>query len=102
MGSVNMIVRTLTERPYGKFEFKASKLMKEAILISGLLTNSESWIIITKTDLKQLEKPDIILQRNILSTSGNPSNCFMQLELVLIPVNYVIMQKSMKFLHYIM
>ena len=55
MGSVNKIVSTLTETPYGKHEFKAAKLMREAILISGLLTNSESWINITKQDLDKLE-----------------------------------------------
>ena len=91
MGTVNKIIETISERPYGKHLFKALKLMREAMVVSGLLTNSETWINITLKDLEDLEKPDIILQRKILSSSGNPSKCFMQLELGLIPLKFIMM-----------
>ena len=48
MGNINKIDGTLKERLFGKHYFKAAKLMREAILISGLLTNSESWINVNK------------------------------------------------------
>ena len=66
-----------------------------------MLNNSESWINISKTDLENLEKPDTILKRNILSTSGNPSKAFMYLELGMLPVQFVIMEKRLNFLRYI-
>ena len=53
-------------------------------------------------DLEELEKPDTILQRKMLSATGNPSKCFMQLELGLLPVKDVIIQKRMNFLYYIL
>ena len=102
MGIVNKIIETISERPYGKHLFKASKLMREAMLISGLLTNSETWINITLKDREDLEKPNIILQRKILSSSGNPSKCFMQLELGLIPLKFIMMQKRKNLLNYIL
>ena len=102
MGNVNKIVMALSERAYGKHTFKAAKLMRDAILVSGLLTNAESWINLTMKNLEELEKPDIILSRKIISQSGNPAKCFMQLELGLIPVKYIIMQKRMNFLNYIL
>ena len=102
MGNVNRIVMAFSERAYGKHTFKAAKLMREAILVSGLLTNAESWINLTKKNLEELEKPDIILLRKIISQSGNPAKCFMQLELGIIPVKYIIMQKRMNFLNYIL
>ena len=74
--------------------------MRESILLGGLLTNVEGWINISKTDLEELEKPDSILLRKLLSLSGNPSKVFMQLEMGVIPVKFVIMQKRMNFLHY--
>ena len=43
-----------------------------------------------------------MLHRNILSTCGNPSKVFMCLELGLIPVNFVIMEKRLSFLRYIL
>ena len=101
-GNIDKIVSTLNERPYGKHFFKAAKLMREAILINGLLSNSESWINVSKKDLEDLERPDMLLQRKILTTTGNPSKCFIQLELGIIPVKFVIMQKRLNFLHYIL
>ena len=67
-----------------------------------MLTNAESWINITNKDLDSLEQRDTILQRKLLSKSGNPIKCFMYLELGIIPVRYVLMQKRMNFLHYIL
>ena len=53
---MNKISPALSERPYGKHSFKAAKLMRESILLGGLLTNVEGWINISKTDLEELEK----------------------------------------------
>ena len=67
--------------------------MREGLLLGGMLANSESWINMTTKNIDELEKPDSILQRKVLSTSGNPSKSFMMLELGLIPIRYVLMQK---------
>ena len=40
-GNVNKIVIGLNERPYGNHFFKAAKLMREGILLNGLLTNEK-------------------------------------------------------------
>ena len=72
--------------------------MREAMLIGSMLTNSETWINLTKQDIDKLQKPDTILQRKLLSESGNPSKVFMCLELGILPVKYVIMTKRLNFL----
>ena len=43
---------------HGKHNFKAATIMREAILISGILANSESWINITKKDLEKFQKQE--------------------------------------------
>ena len=101
-GNIEKVINTLQERPLGKYTFRAFKLMREGLFLSGLLSNSESWIIITKTDILKLEKPDTILQRKVLSAQGNPSKAFTMLELGIIPIKYIIMKKRMLFLHYIL
>ena len=78
-GNVNKIVTSLNEKYYGKNTFKAYKLMREGILLGGLLTNAESWINVTNQDISELEKPDIHLLRKVLDSSA--SKCFMMLEL---------------------
>ena len=93
VGILNKIQTTLIERPYGKYTFKAAALMREKLLSSSMLNNSESWIDITKQDIEKLEKPDKILITNILCTQGNPSTVFMYLELGFLPVKYVMMKK---------
>ena len=67
-----------------------------------MLTNAESWINVTKQNLDDLKKPDINLQRQVLSVTSNPSKCFLRLELGLVSVKYVIMQKRLMFLQYIL
>jgi hypothetical protein len=93
VGIASKITTTLIERPYGKNHFKAAKLMRESMLIGSMLNNSESWINLTKVDLETLEKPDTILQRNIFENKGNPSKVFVSLEIGIIPVSFVIMEK---------
>ena len=102
VGIVNKIRTTLIERPYGKYTYKAAALMREGLLLSSMLNNSESWIDITKQDIEKLEKPDKILIRSILGSQGNPSTVFMYLELGFLPVKYVIMKKRLNFLKYIL
>ena len=76
--------------------------MREGLLLGGLLTNSESWINIPEKDIEHFEKPDTSLMRKVLSETGKASKVFMLLELGIIPVRFVLMQKRMMFLYYIL
>ena len=69
VGIVNKITTSLVERPYGKHTFSAAVIMRESMLLGSMLNNSEAWINLTKKDVENLEKPDIILLRKILSSS---------------------------------
>ena len=101
-GNVSKIKNALNERPYGKHSYKAALLMREAMLLGGLLPNVETWINVTEADITKLTMPDTMLHRSMLSTSGNPSKVFMCLELGIIPVKYVMMKKRINFLNYIL
>ena len=102
IGIVKKISTSLYEQPYGRNTYRAAILMRESLLLGSMLSNSESWINITKLDLDLLEKPDSMVHRNVLSDYGNPSKVFMFLELGTIPVRYVMMEKRLKFLRYIL
>ena len=47
-GTINNIISALHERPYGRHEFKAYKIMREGLLLGGMLTNTERWINIKR------------------------------------------------------
>ena len=102
VGIVNELLTSLLERPYGRFTFRAAKIMSESMLVGSLLNNSESWINLNKTNMKNLEKTDTIPQKEILKTKENPSKAFMYLELGILPVKYVVMRKSLNLLKYIL
>ena len=102
VGITNKISTTLSERPYGRHHYKAAKLMRESMMFGSMLNNSESWINLTKSDIETLEKLDTITQRSIFENNGNPSRVFMSLELGIVPVKFVIMEKRLKFLKYIL
>ena len=80
-------------RPYSKHTFKAALIMRQAMLLGGLLSNSEAWTHLTEINLAKLQLPDTLLHKTLVSTSGNPSKVFMYLELRVIPVKHVIMCK---------
>ena len=77
VGSVNRIICAISERPYGQHTFKAALLMRQGLMLSGMLTNSETWINILESDIPKLTMPDTMLQRLILASPGNPSKVFM-------------------------
>ena len=88
---------TLNEPSYGRHQFKAAMLMRGAMLVGGMLINAECWIDISQKDLENLEPPDIILLKKILSTKGSPSKCFIQLELGIVPIRFILKQKDSTF-----
>ena len=55
----------------------AASIMRDDMLLGAMLCNAESWISITEADFTRLQKPDTMLQKELLSASGNPSNAFM-------------------------
>ena len=64
--------------------------------------NTSLNVHLTKNYLDNLEKPDTMVQRSILTEYGNPSKVFMCLELGVIPVRFVVIEKRLKFLKYIL
>ena len=102
VGNVEKIISAINERPYGRHTFKAALLLRQGLMLSSMINNSETWINILESDITKLTMPDTLLQRQILSTSGNPSKVFMSLELGVVPVRYVIMAKLLNLLHYIL
>ena len=102
VGNVNRIITALHERPYGRYTYRAARIMREAMMMGPMVNNSETWFNITQDDLNTLSKPDTMLQRQLLTKVGNPCKVFMCLELGVVPVRYVIMGNRVKYLNTIL
>ena len=74
--------------------------MRDGILISALLNNSETWTNLTQKNVVELEKPDKMLQEKLFETKA--SKVFNYLEFGILPAKYVILKKRMQFLKHIL
>ena len=64
--TISQIKSILSEVKFGTYTIQSGLIMRDAILISKLLLNSEVWHSVTKAQIEELEVIDRILLRQIL------------------------------------
>ena len=101
-GIVNQIMSMLEGICFGKFYFEVAMTLRESLLMSSLLTNSESWYNLTLTDIRELESVDEILLRKVLECRMSTPREMLYLELGVIPIRFHIMIRRLNFLKYIL
>ena len=65
-GIVSRILSILEGIPFGQFYFEVALILRNSLLVSSMLCNSETWYNITKAELDLLETVDVQLLRSIL------------------------------------
>ena len=68
-GIVKRILDILEGIPFGKLYFQVAIILRNSLLVSSMLCNSETWFNLTKAELELLETVDVILLRTILGAS---------------------------------
>ena len=101
-GIVKKILDILENMPFGKLYFQVAILLRNSLLVSSMLCNSETWFNLTKADLELLESVDLMLLRKILGTPISTPKEMLYLELGLIPFREIIRQRRLNFLHYLL
>ena len=72
--------------------------MREAMLINGLLFNSEAWHGIEKEDIKKMEKVDELLLRSLLGSHQKTPIEFLYLETGSLPIGFIVSLRRMIYL----
>ena len=85
----------------GYHYFKIALLLRESLFLNGILTNSEVWYGIKKSEIKELETLDKMLLRRILETPVSTPMEAMQLELGIMSISTLIKARRINFLHYL-
>ena len=62
---VSEIFSILSEIPLGKHRIQIALILRQAMLLNGILYSSEAWSDMKDTDVKQLEEVDEYLLRSI-------------------------------------
>ena len=61
IGLVNKIETTLRNTPGGRYHFELAVIMRNAVLISSVISCSEVWYNITEWEYRKLEQTDEML-----------------------------------------
>ena len=64
-GKVSDILSILSEVPLGKYKIYIALILRQAMLINGMLQNSEAWSDLTIKDIELLEEVDEFLLRSV-------------------------------------
>ena len=101
-GINSRILTILDGIPYGQFYFEVAILLRNSLLVSSMLTNTEAWYNITKSEMELLETIDLQFLRSILKAPKCTPREMLFLELGCVPFRHLTMKRRILFLHYIL
>ena len=101
-GIVTRIKMMFEGIPFGKYYFEVACILRNTLLVSSLLCNSEAWYNLTNSEVKLLEAVDLMLLRKILNAPKSTPKEILYLELGCIPLKFIIQKRRLSFLHYIL
>ena len=87
---------------FGDHYFEIGMLLRESMLINGILTNSEVWYNLLKVEIKELEDIDKLLLRRLLQVpESTPGEAYF-LELGILPIEVIIKARRINYLYYLL
>ena len=92
----------LSEIPLGKYRVDIGLKLRQAMLVNGILFNSEGWHSVTEEDIRTMEKVDEALLRSILQTHPKTPLEFLYLESGSISIRHILSSRRINFLRTIL
>ena len=100
--AINQIIMKLNELCLGKWFYEASMVLRNSLLLSTLLTNTESWYSLMPKNVSDLEQVDEALLRKIMEAPAKTPVEALYLELGATPIRYLLMMRRILYLHHIL
>ena len=101
-GMISDILAIVNELPLGHWRTEAGLRLRQAMLVNGILFNSEAWHGISMKDIEVFEKIDEALLRSILNAHSKIPREALYLETKSIPIRYIIASRRLMYLHTIL
>ena len=92
-GIRKQIIAMLEDVCFGPFEFEVADIWRNSLFINSILTNSETWYNLSKTEVDQLEQIDEQLLRDILETGRSTPKVMLYLEMGCLPIRFILMKR---------
>ena len=101
-GIIANILAIINEIPLAHWKIEAGLKLRQAMLINGILYNSEAWQGIDEKDMILLEKVDEALLRGILTAHPKIPLEALYLETKSVPIRFIIASRRIMYLHTIL
>ena len=101
-GITKQIMQKLEDIVFGPFYFEVASIFRQSLFMNSILLNSEAWYNLKIKNIEELEKVDEALIRKILEAPKGTPICMLYLEMGFVPIRFLIMQRRLTFLHYIL
>jgi Zn finger protein HypA/HybF involved in hydrogenase expression len=101
-GISDKIINLLDTIPFGKHYFEVGIILRNSLLVSSVLFNSEAWYNLTETELNLLETVDLMFLRKLLKAPKGTPKEMLFLELGCMPLREILRERRLGFLHYIL
>ena len=102
LGKISDIMNMLEKISLGQKYFKIALVLRESLFLNSILTNSDVWYGLTKTDIKLLEDLDLSLLRNFLRAPCTVPAEAVYLELGCQNIETIIKGRRLNYLHYLL
>ena len=100
-GKIAEIISLIRNISLGKHFFKIALLLRESLFLSSVLTNSEVWYRVTKSEIEELEMVDRSLLKRILSVPNSTPTAALYLETGCIRIGTILKARRVNYLHYL-
>ena len=101
-GAVKQVCQMLDDLCLGKYHYEAGLILRNSLVLSSLISNSESWYNLTLRDISRLEDVDEQMLRKLLFAHSKTPIELLYLETGSIPIRFILMSRRLNFLHYIL
>ena len=102
IGSVGQIMTILNQVSLGHYYFDIGLVMRDTILISKLVFNSEVWYNVTDKQISKLEQIDQMFFRKLLNLPRSAPREGMYMECGKLPVRFVVKTRRLMFFWHVM
>ena len=100
-GIIAEILSLINEVPLGKYKTEVGLKLRDAMLLNGILYNSEAWHGMTSAQVVKLQQIDEALLRGILKAHAKTPQEFLYLETGATPIKYILAQRRINYLRHI-
>ena len=101
-GRVISIISMCEEASLGKYLIQTLVLLYHTVFLKVLLFNCQAWSHLTNDNFKKLQTIQLKFLKRIMAVPQSTPNCFVYLELGILPIRYEIHTSQLIFLYHIL